>query len=44
VLERRPDDRDAHLLLAEYYDQVGQPQRAAEARRRAGGPAPDGRP
>jgi predicted Zn-dependent protease len=36
VLERRPADPEAHRLLATYYDSIGQTERAAEHRRRAG--------
>jgi Tfp pilus assembly protein PilF len=36
VLERHPDHRGAHAALADYYDRIGQPARAAEHRQRAG--------
>jgi predicted Zn-dependent protease len=35
VLQRRADDREAHQLLATYYEQIGQPGRAAEHRSKA---------
>jgi len=36
ILEREPDCAAAHRLLAAYYEKEGQPERAAEHRRRAG--------
>jgi predicted Zn-dependent protease len=41
LLERHPDHAGAHRALAEYYERAGQPQRAAEHRRRAGGQPSD---
>jgi predicted Zn-dependent protease len=37
VLSAHPDHAGAHAVLADYYERIGQPERAAEHRRRAGG-------
>lgn len=37
VLDKHPDHAGAHAALAEYYERIGQPGRAAEHRQRAGG-------
>ena len=37
VLDKHPEHAGAHAALAEYYERIGQPGRAAEHRRRAAG-------
>lgn len=38
ILERHPEHGGAHTALAEYFERIGQADRAAEHRRRAGSP------
>lgn len=38
VLEAHPDHAGAHAALADYFERIGRPERAADHRRRAAGP------